>query len=217
MAKFFTDVYVNLLNVINIYIICVLIYTTLKSQLSLARLCKLVGYAVARWNLKITEEMKSWFMKREDPVDLTSSEMRIIKSSNSRLKRNYKNQNMKGILLVVTYHHLLKSLGAIIGKILNVLYMNKDVKKVFTLGPMISFLSAHKSNSYLVRAKLYPLERTIGTYKCKSKRCQVCDNITEADSITCSNDQTLRQIIGLTAVKDAWYIWLHVIDVSSTT
>ena len=28
------------------------------------------------------------------------------------------------------------------------------------------------------------------SYKCKSKRCQVCNNITEADSITCSNDQT---------------------------
>ena len=55
---------------------------------------------------------------------------------------------------------------------------------------MVLFCSARKLNSYLVRAKLYPLERTVGSYKCKSKQCQVCNNITEADSFTCSNDQT---------------------------
>ena len=43
----------NLLTVINIYIICLLIHTTLKSQLSLARLYELVGYAVQRRILKI--------------------------------------------------------------------------------------------------------------------------------------------------------------------
>ena len=43
----------NLLTVFNIYIICLLIHTTLKSQLSLARLYELVGYAVQRRILKI--------------------------------------------------------------------------------------------------------------------------------------------------------------------
>ena len=58
---------------------------------------------------------------------------------------------------------------------------------------MVSFRSARKLNSYLVRAELYPLGRTVGLHKCKSKRCQVCKIITEADSFTCSNDkQTLR-------------------------
>ena len=40
--------------------------------------------------------------------------------------------------------------------------MNEDVKSVFTRAPMISFLSARKLSSYLVRAKLYPLEITVG-------------------------------------------------------
>ena len=56
------------------------------------------------------------------------------------------------------------------------------------------FVHISRLNSYLVRAKLYPLERTVGSYKCKSKRCQVCNNITEADSFTCSNDQTSFKI-----------------------
>ena len=49
--------------------------------------------------------------------------------------------------------------------------MNEDVKNVFTPPPMISFRSARKLSSYLVRAKLYPLERTIGSVQCKGKRC----------------------------------------------
>ena len=91
---------------------------------------------------------------------------------------------MKGTPLVITYHPLLKSLSAIIDKNLSILYMDKEVEKVFNPRSMVSFRTARKLNSYLVRTKLYPLERTVGSYKCKSKRCQVCDNITEADSFT---------------------------------
>ena len=45
--------------------------------------------------------------------------------------------------------------------------MNEDVKSVFTQAPMISFHSARKLSSYLVSAKLYSLERTIGSVQCK--------------------------------------------------
>ena len=138
--------------------------------------------------------MKSWFSKSEYPEDLINSEMSKVMFSNLRLKSNDKNHNRKGIPLVVTYHPLLKSLSAIIDKNLSILHMDKEVKKVFTPRPMVSFRSARKLNSYLVRAKLYPLERTVVSYKCKSKRCQVCNNITEADSFTCSNDQTSFKI-----------------------
>ena len=84
---------------------------------------------------------------------------------------------MKRIPFVVTYHPLLKSLSAITDKNLSILYMDKEVKRVFTPRPMVSFCSARKLNSYLVRAKLCPLERTVGSYKCKGKRCQVYNNI----------------------------------------
>ena len=39
---------------------------------------------------------------------------------------------MKGILLVATYHPLLKSLSAIIDKNQRILHMDKEVKKVVT-------------------------------------------------------------------------------------
>ena len=54
---------------------------------------------------------------------------------------------------------------------------------------MVLFRSARKLNSYLIRANLYPLERTADSHKCNGKRCQVCNNITEMNSFTCSKDQ----------------------------
>ena len=49
---------------------------------------------------------------------------------------------------------------------------------------MASFRSARKISSYLVRAKLYPLERRVGFFKCGSRRCQVCSNVTKTETFT---------------------------------
>ena len=57
--------------------------------------------------------------------------------------------------------------------------MDVEVKKVFHPGPMVSFRSAREVSSYLVRAKMYPLKRTVGSFKCKKSRCQVCLNVNE--------------------------------------
>ena len=52
--------------------------------------------------------------------------------------------------------------------------MNDKFKKMFTPKPMVAFRSPHKISSYLVRAKLYPIEKTVGSFRCWSKRCEVC-------------------------------------------
>ena len=49
---------------------------------------------------------------------------------------------------------------------------------------MISFRSASKLNSYLFRAKLYPIERTVGSFKHNGKSCQTCLNINETDTFS---------------------------------
>ena len=59
--------------------------------------------------------------------------------------------------------------------------MNDEVKKTFTPSPMISFRSSHKINSYIVRTKLYPLERRVGSHKCGKKCCEV---ISETDTFS---------------------------------
>ena len=57
--------------------------------------------------------------------------------------------------------------------------MDQEAQKVFTPEPMITFHSTRKLSTYLVRAKLYQLERTVGSSKCYDKQCEVCDNVTE--------------------------------------
>ena len=110
-------------------------------------------------------------------------------SENSR----FNNKQEKGVPFVVTFHPHLKVLQRIVDKRLHLLYMNDEVKRVFTPKPMVSFMSSRKISSYLVRAKLYPLKRTLGSFKCGNKCCEVCQYITEADTFTSSvTGETLK-------------------------
>ena len=63
----------------------------------------------------------------------------------------------KGVSLVVTYHPLLKPFGNIIYDNLYLLYMNEELKYVFTPGAIVSIRRTSKISSYLVRVKLYPV------------------------------------------------------------
>ena len=87
----------------------------------------------------------------------------------------------KGVPFVVTYHPPLNCLHKIITYLL---YMNEEVKNLFLPGPMVSFRGARKFSSYLVRAKLYPLHRKVGSKKCAKNRCEVCDYVTDTDTFT---------------------------------
>ena len=93
-------------------------------------------------------------------------------------------------------------------KLEHLLYQGESVKRVVTPLPMVSYHSARKLSSHLVRAKLYPLERKRGSYKCGNLRCLVCNNIAETDTFTstvtresikinhvCSNDKCLIYIL----------------------
>ena len=126
--------------------------------------------------------MKSWFEVRGYPNKLIEQEIEKVKF--------FRNDNVlrqqdprKGVPFGLTYHTLFKSIGKIINKNLYLLYMNNEVKKAFTSKPMISFRSTRKMSSYLIRAKLYPEERTKGSFKCGSKRCEVCLNVNETSTL----------------------------------
>ena len=94
-----------------------------------------------------------------------------VTSKNVNTKRG---KSLKAVPFVMTYHLKLKSMNKVTLKYLDLLYMDKEFKRVFTPKPMISFRSARKLSSYLVRAKLYPTERTVGSYNCGGKRYEVC-------------------------------------------
>ena len=131
--------------------------------------------------LRYRDEMKSRFQRCGYPEDVITTEMKkVIFNGNSGKSSN----KSKGVPFVLTYHPLLKKVNYIIRKHSHLLYMNDEVKKVFQPGPMVSFRSPRNLSSYLVRAKMYPMERTTGSCKCKGNRCQVCLNVSETETFT---------------------------------
>ena len=105
--------------------------------------------------------MKSWFLKRGYPERIIDYVMEKVNFRENKKKSGI--NKWKGVPFVVTYHPKLKNLSKIIKDNLDLLYMNDEVKKTFTRSPMISFPSSPKISSYIVRAKLYPLEGTVGS------------------------------------------------------
>ena len=77
-----------------------------------------------------------------------------------------------GVPFVVTYHPSLNCLHKIIRGNIYLLYMTEEVKNLFLPGPMVSLRGARKLSRYLVRAKLYPLHRKIGSKTCKERQKQ---------------------------------------------
>lgn len=66
----------------------------------------------------------------------------------------------------------------VIKRNLNWLHAENDVKNLFSPGHMGSFRGARTLSSYLVQAKLYPLECKIGSCSCDKERCQASLNVT---------------------------------------
>ena len=102
--------------------------------------------------------MKLWFLNRGYPKWLIDKE---VEKANFLCTSRKRDTKMKGILLVITYHPLDKDFGCVIRNHLYILYLSKEVKEIFTPGPMVSFRGARKLESYLVTAKLYPIERSV--------------------------------------------------------
>ena len=84
-------------------------------------------------------------------------------------KGRSKTKSATGVSFVVTYHPRLKAQGKIIHKNLNLLYMNDEVKDIFISGLMVFFRISQKLSKYLMRARLYSLERTVDSRKCSKK------------------------------------------------
>ena len=155
------------------------------------------------------KELRLWFIRRGYPGQLIDSEMKKVKFSGANCnKDNINCKANKGVPLVITYHPKLKSINSVINKKLYLLQMDSEVKRVFAAKPMVSFRGARKVSSYLVRAKLYPLERTTGSLKCEGSRCDVCLNVNETSSFSSAVTNETFKINHKLSCKDKCLIYL---------
>ena len=125
------------------------------------------------------EDLKTWFRKRGCPDYLIKEQvekaLRLTPSDENYSKK------VNGIPLVVTYNPTFKKLFQVIRKNLQLLYADKEVKKLFSPAPFVSFRGTINLKSYLVRSKIYPLDRKVSSENCKSKRCLVGLNVSKTD------------------------------------
>ena len=84
--------------------------------------------------------MKSWFSQEGHPQKLIETETSKVKFSGQSVF--HRTKVTKGVPVVVTYHPLLKTVGKIIHGNLNLLYINEELKHLFTPGPMEKIMLA---------------------------------------------------------------------------
>ena len=103
------------------------------------------------------EDLKIWFRKREYPDKLIKEQVVICRRT---------------VITTFSYNNL------------QLLYADEQVKKVFSSAPFVPFRRTRNLKSYLLRPKIYPLERKVSSEKCrvlKSIRCLVCLDVSERD------------------------------------
>ena len=92
--------------------------------------------------------MKLWFFKRGYSENIINREVENVKFKKQVFNR--RGGVTKVVPLVITYHALPKSVGAILYKHLYLLHMDKEVKNVFPVAPTVSFRSPRILSSYLM-------------------------------------------------------------------
>ena len=90
--------------------------------------------------------------------------------------------------MVVTYHPGLPNIGGILRHLQPLLHCSDKCKKAIKEVPLISFQRPKSLGDYLVHSKLKRTDRTeprsMGTVRCGSGRCQVCQHLEPGDTFT---------------------------------
>ena len=90
---------------------------------------------------------------------MTNAEMNKEIFGENKKKNDSSNE---GVLFVVTFYPMLKSLGKVIQDNLYLWHMDKEIKKTFIPEAVILFSTTCNISSYLVSGKLCPLDRKVG-------------------------------------------------------
>ena len=122
----------------------------------------------------------NWLVKRGYPEKLVKEQFKKVNDvSREDILNTKKEVKPRGIPLIVTYHPNLSNFGSVMRKHAHLLQQTAEMKCLFKLAPFVSFRTGYSLRNHLVRAKVPPLNREVGSAKCGRKRCMVCKNVTE--------------------------------------
>ena len=125
--------------------------------------------------------MEEWFFAIGYPEIVVNNQIdKAAFGSDQFVQKNWES----GIAFVTTYHPKVKELGKLIRDLLPFLYSDGEFQKVFSPPPIVSYRSGKKIKGYIVRSKLYPVERKVVCRRCGSSRCQVSKSINIIDEFT---------------------------------
>ena len=105
--------------------------------------------------------LKDSFLARDYPQKVVSEQINKVVFGK---QPTCKDTSQQGAPFVATYHPKYKDFGKLIKNLQLLLYSDSEVKRVFSPAP-------------IVRSKLYPIERKVGSYRCGNSSCQVCTSI----------------------------------------
>ena len=121
--------------------------------------------------------------KKDYPEIVISEQVnRALRSEESVKEKDGQHKKKNGVPLVVTENPNFKNLSFLIRKNLQFLHVDPKTKRVFTPAPFVTFRLVRNLKIFLVRSKVYPLEKKVDSANCNSKRYQVCLNINETDT-----------------------------------
>ena len=125
--------------------------------------------------------MKEWFLGRCYPETVVINQIdKVAFGRDQSVQKNLPS----GIPFVTTYQPNVKELRELIRDVLPFLCSDREVQKVFSPPPIVSYRIARKIKYYIVRLKQHPVERKVGCRGCGSSRCQVCKSISITDEFT---------------------------------
>ena len=120
-------------------------------------------------------------MGRDYPQNVVSEQIdKVVFGKHSTRK----DTSEQGVCFVATYHPKLTDLGKLIKHLQLFLDSGREVQSFFSPAPIVSYGSAKKIKNYIVRSKLYLIERKIVSYRCGNSRCQVCTSIQVTDTFS---------------------------------
>ena len=139
------------------------------------------------------KNLTKWFLERGYPENSVKKQIEKAKNTNLDKKEAKNKEKCGAVPFVITYNKRFDNLNSKLRKHCEILFLNEEVKQVFSPPPFVSFRTARNLKSHLVRAKLYPLERKTGSAKCNKNYCKVCDNVTDTKTFT-GPDNSIYQI-----------------------